>query len=387
MFETQVSMVMAERENRWGKIREAMERAGLDAIVVVSDGHIERAGSIRYIADVNTRGMYVYVIFPLKGPPVAINIRGALNRVGAPWIEDVRRLPFRGGWVPESEPYAAVIAEVIRERGVEKGALGIEGDFLPLPVYQRLVQELPKAAFTETNIIHELKMVKSAEEIRFVEQGVEMVDKAFETCLELARPGRTWNEVSSVVCGRLYDWGMEDIGGFPLPRSTKVMQPGDTYLLYPEIQAPGGYWIQFGRLFSFGEPSKDVREAWDLSIEAQTQAAEKLRPGNTGADVMAAIDDTLRGTRYQADPRGSGHGVALDVLEKPFISHDDRHMIRRGMVVTIHPIFLPLPPHPVLVADTYLVTEGEPRKLSRISPEIKIVSSCGLPEHLSSVDS
>jgi Xaa-Pro aminopeptidase len=373
MFGPWFSMTLVEREIRWAKIRQAMEHAGLDTLLVVSDGHIERGGSIRYIADVNTRGMYVYVIFPLKGSPVAINIRGILNRKGASWIEDVRNLPLRGGWVPESEPYGAFIAEIIREWGVEKGTLGVEGDFLPTPVYQRLVRELPETVLMETNIIHDLKMVKSAEEIRLVEQGVEIVDKAFETCQEVARPGMTWNEVSSMVCKTLYDWGMEGIGGFPLPRSTKIMQPGDTYLLFPEIQAPGGYWIQFGRLFSFGEPDTDIREAWDLSIEAQKRATGKLRPGNTGADVMAAIDDTLRGTKYQADLRGSGHGVALDVLEKPFISHDDKQVIKPGMIVTIHPILLAPAPYPVLVADTYLVTETEPRKLSRISPEIRIV--------------
>jgi Xaa-Pro dipeptidase len=360
---------LQERDRRWFNIRQELKRNGLDGLLIVSDAHIERRGSMRYVSDFNSRGMYAYVVFPVEGEPMAIHMRGAEG----PWIRDSRILPLRGGWVPESEPYAPVIAEILKELKIEKGCLGIEGDFMPAPVYQRLVKELPDATFKQLNIIHELKMVKSPEEIKFVEKGTEMVDKGFETCLEVARPGKTWNEISSEVCKTFYDFGMEDIGGFLLPRSTSVMKSGDSFLFYPEIQAPGGYWIQFGRLVSFGKPNKELQEAWELSIEAQKRGAEKMKPGHTGADVMKAIHSALKGTKYTAALRGCGHGVALDVLEKPFISFDDETVLQPGMVMTIHPIFSPSAPYPVLVADTFIVTEDEPRKLSMISPEIKVI--------------
>jgi len=365
---------LKERDARWRNIREELKRRGLDILLVLSDGHIERAGSIRYVSDVNTRGMYVYLVFPLEGEPIAINMRGALNQAGE-WVKNTRLLPLRGGWVPESEPYALVVAEVIKEMNMEKGCIGIEGDFIPAPMYHRLVRELPNATFLQVDVIHELKRVKNPEEIRFVEKGAEMADRGYETCIQIARPGKTWNDITGEVCKTLYQWGMEDIGGFPLSRSTQVMKPGDTYLLYPETQAFGGYWIQFGRLISLGEPQKEVREAWDLSIMAQERGTEKLRPGNTGADVIKAMRDALKGSKYTAAPRGCGHGVALDVLEKPFISFDDETELKPNMVMALHPIFSPPTPTPipVLVADTYVVTDGEPRKLSKISPEIRII--------------
>jgi Xaa-Pro aminopeptidase len=275
--------------------------------------------------------------------------------------------------LPESEPYAPVIADAIKELNIETSCIGIEGDFMPAPAYQRLLKELPEATFKPSNIIHELKRVKSPEELRFVEKGVEMVDRACETCFEIARPGKTWNEISSIVVKSLYDMGIEDIGGFPLPRSTSITKPGDSYLFYPEIQAPGGYWIQFGRSVSFGEPKKEWRDAWELSIEAQKRGAEKLRPGNTGADVAKVINEALKGTKYTGASRGSGHGVGLDVFEKPMISLDDETVLKPGEVITIHPIFSPRLETRVAIADMFVVTEGEPRKLSRISPEIKVI--------------
>jgi Xaa-Pro aminopeptidase len=78
--------------------------------------------------------------------------------------------------------------------------------------------------------------------------------------------------------------------------------------------------MQFGRLISFGEPKKELRDAWELDIKAQERGAEKLRPGNTGRDVMKAINAALKGSKYTGAARGSGHGVGLDIIERPFIS-------------------------------------------------------------------
>ena len=363
---------LKERDRRWLNIRRELRRKGLDGLIVLSDGQSERRGSVRYVSDVNTRAMYVYVVFPLEGEPIAINMRGALN-APSEWIKNRRLLPIRDGWVVESEPYAPVVAEAIKELRIEKGCIGIEGDYIPAPVYERLGKEAPEATFRPSHIIHDLKRVKGKDELAFVERGAEMMDKAWETCLAVARPGKSWNEISSEVCKTLYDWSVEEIGGFPLPRSTTLMKPGDSYLFYPEAQAFGGYWIQLGRLVSFGEPKKELREAWDLSIEAEKRGAEKMRPGHTGAEVMTAINDALKGSPYSGALRGCGHGVALDVVERPYIAYDDEMVFEPGMVMTIHPIFSPTPPYPVLTADTFIVTEGEARKLSKVSPEIKVI--------------
>jgi len=357
---------LKERDRRWLNIRRELEERGLQGLLVVSDGQIERRGSLRYVADVGASLRYGYVTFPLKGEPIGIYSKGG-------WIKDRRTLPLRGGWVTESEPYAPLIADAIKELNLEKGSIGIEGDFMPVPVYQRLVRELPEATFKSSNIIHELKMVKSSEELQLVENGVEMVDKAYETCFAFARTGKTWNEITSEVCKILYHWGAEDIGGYPLARSTNIIKSGDSYNLYPEAQAPGGHWMQFGRLISFGQPKKELRDAWELDIKAQERGAEKLRPGNTGSDVMKAINDALKGSKYTGAPRGSGHGVGLDIIERPFISLDDETVLKPGMVIAIHPVFSPHPEVFEACADMFVVTEGKPRKLSRIAPEIKVI--------------
>jgi len=362
-----VSASLIERDRRWHNIRRELERNGLDGLLVVSDGQLERRGSLRYVSNVRASATlrYGYVVFPREGEPIGINLKDG-------WVKDKRALSFRGGWVGESDPYASVITELIKELNIETGYIGIEGDFIPAPVYQKLIKELPGAAFKFSNVINELKMVKSPEEISLVEKGVETVDKAYEACFEYARTGKTWNDITSEVYKILYQLGAEDIGGYPLSRSNDVIESGDIYNLYPEPQASGGYWIQFGRLISFGEPNKELRSAWELDIKAQVLAADKLRPGSTGGDIARTINDALKGSRYTGATRGSGHGVGLDIIERPFISLDDETVLKPGMVIAIHPIFSPHPRVFEAVGDTFVVTEDKPRKLSKITPEIKV---------------
>ena len=240
-------------------------------------------------------------------------------------------------------------------------------------MYQKLVRELPLATFELTNIIHDLKMVKSPEELQIVADGAEMVDRVYQACLEFAGTGQTWNDITSEVCRTLYQWGTEDIGGYPLSRSTSPIRKGDSYHLYPEPQASGGYWMQFGRLISFGKPDKELQYAWELDMKAQDRGAEKLIPGNTGGDVMRAINEALKGSQFTGALRGSGHGVGLDIIERPLITLDDETVLKPGMVVAIHPVFSPHPAAFEAVADMFIVTEGKPRKLSKIAPEIKVI--------------
>ncbi|MFC2070165.1 M24 family metallopeptidase [Chloroflexota bacterium] len=361
------SALLDERDRRWLNIRHELKENGLDMLLVISDGHIERRDSMRYVSDMGAPLMWRYVLFPLDGDPIGINMRGDC------WIDDRRTLPLRGGWVPESEPYAPFIADIIRELNIERGNIGMEGDFIPVPVYQKLVKELPEATFTPTNIIRKLKRIKSPAELKLVERGTEIMDKAFEAALNIARPGITWNDITSEICKTLFHWGAEDIGGYPMSRSAGIIKPGDSYNFYPETQAAGGYWIQLGRLISFGEPKKELRAAWELNVKAQQKGEEKLRAGQTGADVMRAINDTLKGSSYTGAPRSSGHAIGLGVLERPFISLDDETVFEPGMVVSIHPVFSPPVDAFEANADMFIVTEDKPRKLSKITSEIKVI--------------
>jgi Xaa-Pro aminopeptidase len=361
---------LTERDKRWSDIRHELAKYSLDAIVVVSDSQMERRGSVRYVSNMDagayTTLLWHYVCFPLVGEPKAINVKGG-------WIKESRLPYIRGGWVPESAPYTEVLVDFIRELNLEKGKIGIEGDIMPAVVYQQLAKRLPEAEFKQVNIIHQQKRIKSPFEIELIKQGVETMDKAFEACLGKVKTGMTWNDITSYLCRKLYQWGAEDIGGYPLCRSNDIIQNGDSYNFYPEVQVAGGYWIQFGRLLSFGEPEKKLRKAWELNVEAQVRGAEKLKPGYTGADIMEAINSFLKGSPYTGASRSSGHGIGLDILEKPYISSDEEIVFEPGMVVSIHPVFFPPVSAFEANADMFVVTEDKPIKLSRSTSEIAVI--------------
>jgi hypothetical protein len=66
--------------------------------------------------------------------------------------------------------------------------------------------------------------------------------------------------------------------------------------------------------------------------------------------------------------------MGLDVLEKPFITFEDETVLKPNMAIGLHAILATASvPAYVLIADTYIITGGEPRKLSKIPPEIKVI--------------
>ena len=137
-----VSLEIEEKNRRWDNIRRAIEKNGLDTLLIVSDGHLERRGSMRYVTNglAGTTLMWHYVLFPLKGEPVALNVREG-------WVEDRRTLPFRGGWVPESEHYGPAIAQIIQELNLEKGKIGIEVTLCLFRLIKRWLKSCPRQHF------------------------------------------------------------------------------------------------------------------------------------------------------------------------------------------------------------------------------------------------
>jgi Xaa-Pro aminopeptidase len=66
--------------------------------------------------------------------------------------------------------------------------------------------------------------------------------------------------------------------------------------------------------------------------------------------------------------------MGLDVLEKPFITFDDETVLKTNMTIGLHAILgSSTVPMYVQIADTYIITDGEPRILSKIPKEIKVL--------------
>ena len=108
-------------------------------------------------------------------------------------------------------------------------------------------------------------------------------------------------------------------------------------------------------------------DAHDLAIEA-------IRPGVSCRDVDAAARDYIAGKGFgDYFGHGTGHGIGLEVHEKPVISQRSEATLTEGMVFTIEPgIYIP-GWGGVRIEDTVVVTSDGCEVLTRVPKELMIL--------------
>jgi Xaa-Pro aminopeptidase len=126
--------------------------------------------------------------------------------------------------------------------------------------------------------------------------------------------------------------------------SDRRLQPGEPVKIDIGARA-GGYCSDMTRTISLGAPA-DARlpEIHAIVLDAQLTAEREVRPGMTGREADALARDVIsRAGFHDAFLHGLGHGIGLEVHERPSLSQSrGDNSLEAGMVFSIEPgIYLP----------------------------------------------
>ena len=99
-----------------------------------------------------------------------------------------------------------------------------------------------------------------------------------------------------------------------------------------------GYCSDFGRTVVAGEPSQELRDAHDVMLAAFEAGRAACRPGALARDVNAACRAPIEAAGLGEHFRHRmGHGIGMDVHERPFLSPEDETPLEAGMTFTDEP--------------------------------------------------
>ncbi|MFB6091383.1 MAG: M24 family metallopeptidase [Haloquadratum sp.] len=150
--------------------------------------------------------------------------------------------------------------------------------------------------------------------------------------------------------------------------------------IFPRSKATR-YHADMTRTFVRGDPGDALREWFDLTRTALDAALDTIEAGVTGEAVHDAVCDvyedaglpTLRSD--QATETGfihsTGHGVGLDVHERPRLSPDGEEL-KPGHVVTVEPGLYDPEVGGVRIEDLVVVTEGGYENLTEQPIELRL---------------
>ncbi len=232
--------------------------------------------------------------------------------------------------------------------------------------------------------VEELRRVKTAEEIGYIEQACDLADRGYQRFVEAAEPGMREYELVAEVEAFLKENGAEDnfmliaSGGAEVvgmkPPTDRKLQKGDsiTTELTPQVN---GYYAQICRTLVLGDPSPGQLQSFAIFSEAQKAAEDLIKPGVTAADAARAQNDVFRkygygdytGAKYT---RVRGHCLGLYPDETPHILEDVDYVLKKDMVVIAHPnTYLPLSGYMVF-GDTLLITEVGNTRLNKTEKKL-----------------
>jgi Xaa-Pro aminopeptidase len=166
--------------------------------------------------------------------------------------------------------------------------------------------------------------------------GVKESDIALELEIEMRRRGADARAFDFIVASG-------ERGAMPHGRaSDKVVRSGELVTIdFGAVK--DGYHSDETVTVAVGRPSDRGREIHDIVRQAHDRAIAAVRPGISCRDLDAVARDFIRDHGYESYfGHGLGHGVGLEIHEKPVVSPRSDAVVEEGMVFTIEPgIYVP----------------------------------------------
>lgn len=323
---------LSERDRRWTATRRRMRDKNIDCLILwgwpaMWDFNTANA---RYLCPIGGNAENNVLIFPREGEPTSFVFMPTFIEYwkrAQNWVTDVRS---RKG------PWANTVASRLKEMGLERGTIGVDGlagpldpdGWVPHSIHEGVMAALPGAKFVALDDDMEvMRSVKSAEELGMLERAAGLGDRMLHACVQHARPGvRETDVYANMMQAMLAEGGEEptlflwacDQYPFPHPfrlPAVRRMERGDLIIceIHPKI---GGYFTHVERTFSIGEPDPGHQRIHDGCIAAFRRGMELFGPGQS-------IVESLNAVKRVVDDAGLGicelgiHGHGLASLEYP----------------------------------------------------------------------
>jgi Xaa-Pro aminopeptidase len=231
----------------------------------------------------------------------------------------------------------------------------------------------------EKDIVY-LRQVKSATEIALLEKAIQITLKGERAAARTIAPGAMEYEVQAALEYEFTKNGSER-PGFPSivgsgPFSTilhyndsaRKMQSGEVIVV--DIGAEyGGYSADVTRTYPVsGKFSARQREIYQIVLDAQKAAIEKVKPGARISEMHSAAMSYIRSKGYEKYfIHGTSHHIGLEVHD----AGETSRPFEANMVITAEPgIYIPEEQIGIRIEDDVLVTPEGHRVLSDFPKEI-----------------
>jgi Xaa-Pro dipeptidase len=366
-----------ERLARIEKARRLMRENGMAAMLLESSSSMFYYTGVRWGNSERPFG----VVIPVNGELAyfAPGFEEERARELTKFSNDVRV------WQEDESPYQ-LIANILRDRGVVTGKVGIE-ERLRFFIADGVRQAAPQLEYVlATPVTAGCRMFKSPAEIALMQRANDITIAAYKASFPSLRDGMRQGEMGRIISAAFSRLGGEGGGALVLfgvssafPHGTTrpaALRDGDVVLIDGGCTVEG-YASDITRTTVLGKPTQRQRDVWDVEKRAQTAAFNAARVGATCESVDAAarkvITDAGFGPDYKlpGTPHRTGHGIGIDGHEWTNFVRGNTTPIQPGMCFSDEPSIIIPNTFGIRLEDCLYITESGPRWFSQQSPSIE----------------
>lgn len=232
-------------------------------------------------------------------------------------------------------------------------AIGFE-DNLDYASYDLLDETSVADIVPFSGFVEELRAIKDDEEIALIKKSCALADDGFKFVIDNLKEGQSELDLANDL-----DYFMKKHGASA--QSFETIAASGEHTTWPHGTATSrkivqgdlitldygyfvdGYTSDVTRTFSLGQQSQEVKDIYQLVLEAQQATIEAVKAGVTGAQLdhtgRSIIEKAGYGKYFN---HGMGHGIGLDIHELPNVGQRFNDVMQAGEIITIEPgIYVP----------------------------------------------
>jgi len=336
------------------ELERAFDEHGFDAVVACSGPGASYLSGVHsppsrigdHYVDSADSPRRMLVVWPRDGDPVLVIQQSSIETARREsWTDEVRTYEEY-----VESPYV-LAAECLRDRGLDRGTVGVERREMGVARWESFRNELPDADLREcTGVLERVRQIKTPEELALLERADGILDGAFDAVFGSAGVGDTERDLQRAMTRECLEAGADAASGWFHVRGTPYMRAGsdgDPSIAAGDVLRSDftvyvdGYPANLSRHAVVGPPSDEQERQYAALLDVhRTTVRRTFRPGVPVREVCESIHDSAE--THGLDAGGGsvlfGHGIGCwTVHESPVVHPGEQSAFREGMVVVAEP--------------------------------------------------
>jgi len=221
-----------------------------------------------------------------------------------------------------------------------------------------------------SEIVRDLRSVKSAAEIAKVRFACEVTAAGFEYLRNNLQAGMTEREACKAMHIEMLRLGADACpylisasgqGGYDniiMGPTDRSLGEGDVLIIDTGANFDG-YFSDFDRNYAFGQVGADTHAAYEAVYRSTEAGLDIAAPGRTTGDVWQAMWSVLEQAGALGNDVGRmGHGLGMQLTEWPSHVEKGDVVLQPGMILTLEPGMSFAPGRMMLYEEDMLITEN-----------------------------